>query len=106
MAKYLFSGSYTPEGLRGVIAAGGTARVNAVKKLAESVGGSVESMYFAFGTNDFYIVVDAPDHVSSAAVSLTVNAAGAVRATCTVLLTPEEVDQATRRSPMYVPPGS
>ncbi len=105
MSKYLFTGSYSTEGIKGIVAHGGTKRLEAVRDLAESVGGSVESMYFALGDDDFYITIDLPDNVSSAAVCMTVNASGAVNARSIALLTPAEVDEASRKSPMYSPPA-
>lgn len=74
--------------------------------MAEALGGSVEGFYFAFGDADAYVILDMPDNVSVAAVAMTVNASGAVSAKTTVLLTPEEVDQATQKSVDYAPPGS
>lgn len=105
MPKYLWSGSYTTDGMKGLLAEGGTSRRTAVQKLAESLGGKVESMYFGFGSNDLYVTFDMPDSVSSAAMALTVGASGAVTGGVTVLLTPEEIDAATRKSPIYRPPG-
>ena len=106
MPKYLFEASYTPEGVKGVQSAGGTSRSDAVAKVAESVGGKLESFYFAFGDRDAYVVVDLPDNESAAAVALTVNAAGGAATRTVVLLTPEEVDAAAKRSVDYRPPGS
>lgn len=106
MAKYMFTGSYTAQGTKGVIAEGGSARKAAVEKLLASMGGKLESFYFAFGSDDVVIIVDAPDNVGAAAVGLTVAASGAVTGRLTVLLTPEEIDQAVKRSPAYRPPGT
>jgi uncharacterized protein with GYD domain len=105
MAKYLIEASYTLEGVKGVQKAGGSSRRDAVAKVAESVGGSLESFYFAFGNHDVYTVVDLPDNESAAAVALAVNAAGGAKARTVVLLTPEEVDSAANRSVDYTPPG-
>ena len=69
-----------------------------------SMGGKLECMYFAFGSDDVVLIVDAPDNVGAASVALTVAASGAVRGKMTVLLTPAEVDQATKKSPAYKPP--
>jgi uncharacterized protein with GYD domain len=77
-----------------------------VAKVAESVGGRLESFYFAFGDHDVYTVVDLPDNESAATVALTVNAAGGATVRTVVLLTPEEVDAAAKRSADYRPPGS
>jgi uncharacterized protein with GYD domain len=46
-----------------------------------------------------------PDNVSSVAFSMMINASGAVNAKTIVLLTPEEVDQATKKTVDYRPPG-
>jgi uncharacterized protein with GYD domain len=106
MPKYLIEASYTLEGVRGVQSAGGSSRRDAVADVAKSVGGSLESFYFAFGDHDVYTIVDLPDNESAAAVALTVNASGAVKIRTMVLLTPEEVDAASKASVEYRPPGS
>jgi uncharacterized protein with GYD domain len=106
MPKYLIEASYTLEGVRGVKDAGGSSRRDAVAKVAESVGGQLEAFYFAFGDHDVYTVVDLPDNESAATVALTVNAAGGATVRTVVLLTPEEVDAAAKRSADYRPPGS
>ena len=105
MPKYLFEAAYTIEGVKGVQSAGGSARRDAVTKVAESVGGRMESFHFAFGDRDAYVIVDLPDNESAAAVALTENAAGGATVKTTVLLTPEEVDAAAQRSVDYRPPG-
>ncbi len=105
MAKYLFQVNYTTEGAKGLLKDGGSARRGAAQKAAESLGGRIESMYFAFGDTDAYVVADMPDHASVAAISLALAASGGATARTTVLLTPEEMDQATRKTPTYRPPG-
>jgi uncharacterized protein with GYD domain len=105
MPKFLIEASYTLDGVKGVQSAGGTSRRDAVAQVAESVGGRLDSFYFAFGDHDAYVIVDLPDNESAAAVALTVNAAGGAATKTVVLLTPEEVDAAAKRSVDYVPPG-
>ena len=105
MPKFLFETSYTRDGLKGVQSAGGSSRRDAITKLAESVGGQLEGFYFAFGEHDAYVIVDLPDNESAAAVALTVNATGGATVNTVVLLTPEEVDAAAKRSVDYRPPG-
>ncbi len=105
MPKYLISGSYTPTGITGVVGEGGSSRREAVEKVATSVGGTVEAFYFAFGGDDFYVTVDLPGNEAAAAVAMTVAASGAATPRTTVLLTPEEVDAATKLSPTYRAPG-
>jgi uncharacterized protein with GYD domain len=106
MSKYLVTGSYSTQGVKGVMSEGGSGRVNAVKKLIASLGGSVESMYFGFGGEDFYITVDLPGNTEMAGVALTTVATGAVNVRTIVLLTPEEIDAAVKLSPDYRAPGA
>lgn len=106
MPKFLFQASYTLDGVKGVQSAGGSSRRDAVAKVAESVGGQLEGFYFAFGDTDAYVIVDVPDNETATAVALTVNAAGGATVKTVVLLTPEEVDAAAKRSVEYRPPGA
>jgi uncharacterized protein with GYD domain len=106
MPKYLFIGSYSPEGARGVLKDGGTKRRQAAEQVMRSVGGTVESMHFGFGSDDFFIVAELPDNAAASAGSLTVGASGAVRVRTVVLMTAEEVDEAVQRTVEYTPPGA
>ena len=105
MPKYLVSASYTAEGAKGLLKDGGTKRRQAIETAIKAVGGRLEAFYFAFGKHDAYIIIDAPDNAAVAALSLVVGAAGGAVSHTTVLLTPEELDQATKKKPNYVPPG-
>ncbi|TMB99542.1 MAG: GYD domain-containing protein [Chloroflexi bacterium] len=105
MPKYLIEAKYRGEAMKGLLKEGGSGRRRAVDELLASVGGKVESFYFAFGDTDAYVVVEVPDNVTAAAVALTVGASGAIKLKTTVLMTPEEVDQATKKSPSYRAPG-
>ena len=106
MPKFLFEASYTLDGIKGVQSAGGSSRREAVAQVAESVGGQLEAFYFAFGDRDLYVIVDLPDNESAAAVALTVNSTGGATVKTVVLLTPEEVDAAAKRTVEYRPPGA
>jgi uncharacterized protein with GYD domain len=106
MAKYLVEASYTREGVTGLQAKGGASRRDAVEAMAAGLGGKVECFYFGFGESDAYVVVDLPDNEAAAAVALAVNASGGATTKTTVLLTPEQVDEAAQRSVDYRPPGS
>jgi len=107
MARYLFHGSYTLEGIKGLIKEGGSARRSHFKENVGHLGGNVEAFYYAFGGDDVYSIVDLPDNVNSAALSMALAAGGGFRASTIALLTPEEVDQAARKvaSVGYRPPG-
>lgn len=98
MGKYLYIGSYTAEGTKGLLAEGGTARRAATERLAKSLGGKVEAYYFGFGEDDFYILCDMPDNVAAAAAPLITGATGTVHVRTVALLTPEEIDEVRARA--------
>ena len=105
MAKYLYYGNFVGDGLEGLLKDGGTGRRASVEKLFQSVGGTLECYYFAFGAYDYIIIADVPDNVSAAAVSLKVSASKLVSNNTAVLMTPEEMDEVVRMSPTYQAPG-
>ncbi len=105
MPKYLWEVSYNSEGTKGLLKDGGTKRRAAAEKALRAVGGKLEVFYYAFGKSDAYVIAEVPDAISLAAASLAINASGAVSVRTTVLLTPEEIDVATRKSVPYRPPG-
>ena len=105
MPKFLIEASYTAEGTKGLVKDGGSKRRQVADQAIKSAGGTMEAFDFAFGDADAIVIVDAPDHASITAASLAINASGFVRAKTTVLLTPEEVDQATKKTVSYRGPG-
>ena len=105
MAKYLFTGSYTAEGAMGLKKDGGTARRDLVAKMLKKNGGKLEAFYFAFGAADVCGILELPDTVSALAMSMAINASGAVRLSITPLITPAEMDQACKKSVGYRAPG-
>jgi uncharacterized protein with GYD domain len=105
MAKYMLAFSYSKEGVQGLLKDGGSKRRAVVEELARSLGAKLEAMYYTFGDSDGIAIIDGPDNVSMAAASLIVAATGAASIKTTVLLTPEEVDQAAKKTGKYVPPG-
>ena len=105
MAKYLVQFSYTGEGLQGLLKEGGSKRREATRQLIESLGGKMESYYFSFGDYDGFVIVDGLDNIGVIAAAMISSASGAVKTKTTVLLTCEEVDQATKKQGDYRPPG-
>ena len=105
MPKYLCQASYTAEGTKGLLKDGGSKRRAAVEEMTKALGGKIEAFYYGFGEPDVFLIVDAPDNASAAAISLAVNASGAVQLKTTVLLTPEEMDAATKKGVSYRAPG-
>lgn len=105
MPKYLVEANYLGEGMSGLLKEGGTGRRAAVDELFESLGGTVETFYYALGDEDVFIIGDLPDNAAAAALVIKVNAAGVTRCKTTVLLTAEEIDTAVSRTSTYRPPG-
>ena len=105
MPKYLLEVNYTLEGIRGVTEMGGSARKSVAAAAAKSVGGKVESFYFAFGGTDVFCIADLPDNEAAAALALTVSASGGATVNTRVLLAPDEIDNAINREVKYKPPG-
>jgi uncharacterized protein with GYD domain len=105
MANYLVSASYSPDGVKGVLKTGGTARADAVKKAIQGLGGKMHSFHFAFGSQDAYVLIELPDNVAAAALGLAVSSTGLAAVKTVVLLTPAEIDEAAARQVAYTPPG-
>jgi uncharacterized protein with GYD domain len=107
MGKYLLKVSYSAEGIKGVMKEGGTSRAATIEKIVASVGGSLESFYFAFGADDVYVIANVPDHATAMAVAAAVGSSGAVSSYETVVLVePSEVDAATKITVGYRAPGA
>ncbi|WP_336052017.1 GYD domain-containing protein [Streptomyces sp. CA2R101] len=106
MPKFLIQATYTSEGTKGLLKEGASGRRAAVDQVVTALGGTVESVYFAFGEDDIVLIIDLPDPVSMAAISLTVKASGALRTRATPLLTVEEIDEATRRRVPFRAPSA
>lgn len=106
MPKYLARANYVSDGIKGLMTEGGTKRREAVRASLESVGGTLECFYYAFGDTDVFGIADLPDEATAAAWSLMVNSSGAVELHLVPLLTPEDLDAAAAKSPSYRAPGS
>jgi uncharacterized protein with GYD domain len=91
MPKYMVQASYVGDGLKGLLKEGGSKRRETVSKVIEAMGGKLESFYYAFGDYDVVGFADMPNNVISAKT--------------TVLLTAEEIDQATKKAVEFRPPG-
>ena len=106
MPTYLWQASYSVDGTKGLLKDGGSKRRAAVQQMIEKAGGKLQAFYFAFGEADVYGIAEFPDQATAAAVSLAVNATGAVHLRTTALITPEELDTAAQKSVTYRPPGA
>jgi uncharacterized protein with GYD domain len=106
MPKYLFRASLSPEGLAGLLTEGGTARRTIVQDAIETLGGSLEAFYFAFGDDDVVGICELPDDETAAAFALETSASGRVSVTTTALLSPEAIDRARAKKSGWRAPGA
>ena len=106
MPKFLIKATYTSDGTKGLLKEGGTKRRAAVQKIIAAAGGKLDAFYYAYGDDDAFILADLPDAATGIAISLTVNATGAVRLATVPLITPEEIDAASKKSIKYKAPGA
>ena len=102
MSKFLIQGNYVGAGIAGLRAEGGAKRLAAATAAIESVGGTLDCLYYAFGDTDIFGIVDVPDDSTAVNASLLINSSGAVQVTLTPLLDPSVIDG--RASGSYTPP--
>lgn len=106
MSKYLVHVSFKSEGIRQVLTkAKATGLRAAVVRLVEAAGGKLEAWYFAFGEDDVVAILDLPDNVAAASLSVAANSAGFINLSVTPLLTPDEMDKAIEKSATLPVPG-
>lgn len=107
MAHYLYQGAYTSEALKTLIKKP-TNRFDVVRSAVEKLGGSIEGAWFSFGEYDFVVILEMPDNVSAAGLSLAFAAGGALKSgKTTPLLSQQEGLAAMKRAGTsgYQPPG-
>ena len=98
MPKFMVQGSYTAEGLKGLLKEGGSGRRKAVESAVKAMGGHLEAFYFAFGDADVVAIIDVPDNIAAATLAIGIASTGTVGLKTIVLMTPEEVDQAAKKT--------
>ena len=93
MSKFMYSGSYTKKGVKGLLEEGGTARRDETKRMVESLGGKVEAYYWCYGKEDFVAIMDFPDHTTVTGMALNSAASGTFTGNLTPLISVEEMDE-------------
>ncbi len=106
MPKYLFQASYTREGVNGLLQDGGSKRAEVIGNTVTSSGGTLESLYFAFGDSDLLFIAELPDDETATAISLNISAGGGLGVSTTVLVEPATLDAAAAKDVQYTPPGA
>lgn len=74
--RVIFLANYNPSAIKGLIQ--GSDREAAVKALAESVGGKLESVVFTRGAYDVVVTCEAPDQVAAMGVAMAIRASGSL----------------------------
>ena len=108
MPHYLLQASYTSGAVSGLIGSPED-RSAMIRALVEGIGGRVEAYYYAFGDYDIILIVELPDNVTMAALSMVAGASGAIFNFKTTVLIPisEGVEAARKAAGInYRPPGS
>ena len=108
MPLYLSRFSYTPETWNRMIG-NPEDRSKAAESYIGSVGGKLHGFWYAFGEHDGYVLWEAPDNASMAAVALAIAGGGALSSfETTVLMTIEETMDALRQAEKvkYRAPGA
>ncbi len=105
MSRYLFIARYESAGAKGILAKGGTVRATVIEQAAADLGGRMETFDFAFGEDDVFTICELPDNKAAAALALAVNSAGLAHVRTVVLMSPADIDAATRQDVSYLPPG-
>ena len=89
----MYSGSYTSDGVKGLLKEGGTARRDETTRIVESLGGKLEAYYWCYGQDDFVSIMDFPDHTTVTGLALNIAASGTFSGNLTPLITVEEMDE-------------
>lgn len=105
MPKYMIQGSYTGQGLPGLLKEGGSSRREATRQAIEQLGGTLEAFYYSFGADDFVLILNLPSDIDMTALALDAQGTGTVKSRVTVLLTPEQVDEASKKTVKFRAPG-
>ena len=93
MSKFMYSGSYTKKGVKGLLEEGGTARRDETIRMVASLGGEVEVYYWCYGKEDFVAIMDFPDHTTVTGMALNIAASGTFTGNLTPLISVEEMDE-------------
>lgn len=107
MAHYMIQASYSNDAVANLVK-NPQDRAAVIRNLAERWGGKLEAFYFAFGEDDVVSIVEVPDNVTMAAISMAVSSTGALRSFKTTVLIPmDEAVEAMRKASTigYLPPG-
>ena len=84
-------------------------RTETVSQVLEDAGCKLKGLWYAFGEGDGFALIEAPDNVTGASISIAISASGAFRKfETTVLMTQDELLKALEKAQdvAYVAPGA
>ena len=102
-AKYMLKASYTVEGTRGLMKEGGSRAVQPLQTAVEGMGGRMEVLLLYLGRAGRSRDRRRPDLVTITALSWRSMQQVAFRVSTSVLVTPEQIDEAAKKSVSYAP---
>lgn len=108
MPLYMAEFNYTPEVWAGLIKSPEN-REETVSRILEDVGCKLHNLWYAFGPTDGFALIEAPDIVTEAGITLAIIASGAFRKFEThVLMTQDELLEALSKAGevAYAAPGA
>ena len=108
MPLYLVEFGYTPEVWAGLIKSPEN-REETVRQILEDAGSKLHNLWYTFGENDGFALIEAPDNTTAGALSLAITSSGAFRKFEThVLMTQGELLEALEKAAdvAYVAPGA
>ena len=88
MPKYISLVKYTSKGIENIKESPN--RLDAVKKLCDSMGAKVEGFYLTLGRYDIVLIVDAPNPETATKILLRITSAGNVSTESLTAFTEEE----------------
>src|SRR5919204_693620 len=98
MPIYLQQVAYSPEGWEALVKKPQD-RIEAVRPAIEKLGGKIVNAWFAFGEYDVVVVIDMPDNVGAAAISMAFASGGACKSfQTTPLLSVQEAVAAMKKA--------
>jgi len=84
-------------------------RTETVSRILDDAGCKLKGLWYAFGSSDGFALIEAPDTITGAGISIAINASGAFRKfETTVLMTQDELLKALKKAQdvAYVAPGT
>jgi uncharacterized protein with GYD domain len=108
MPLYMSAFEYKPEVWAELVSSPEN-RTETVSRILDDAGCKLKGLWYAFGTSDGFALIEAPDTVTGASISIAINASGAFRKfETTVLMTQDELLKALKKAQdvAYVAPGT